>query len=501
MTVGAGHEPPLAEAVRAVLDRAAEVTAGGPDAATVAALAARLDGPLRIAIAGRVKAGKSTLLNALVGERLAPTDAGECTRLVTWYQQGPGYEVAATLPDGTTRPLRFDRGQGALEVDVDGLAVADIDHLVVRWPSERLRRSWLVDTPGLGSTDEATSARTRDLLASSSDGPADVDAVIYLLRHLHATDAAFLDAMVRHRVLGATASNAVAVLSRADEIGAARLDAMTSAARIAERYQRDPHLHRLVAAVVPVAGLCAETGCTLTEHEAADLARLAATEPAVLDRMLLSVDELRDPTASDLTVAARSALLDRLGLFGVRTVVDALRRGTPPTATALSALLVEVSGIPALQRVIAERFLPRATVLQARSVLGGLRAVARRLGGPGADGAAVGAARALEGAVEQLEQGHPEFSRLRLLDLLAVGAVRADDAGLAELDRLLRATSVAGRVGLDDDAPVGAMRDATVGGSERWRARAGSPGAAPEDVATYELVARTYEQLFLALAG
>ena len=33
----------------------------------------------RVAIAGKVKAGKSTLLNALVGEMLAPTDAGECT--------------------------------------------------------------------------------------------------------------------------------------------------------------------------------------------------------------------------------------------------------------------------------------------------------------------------------------------------------------------------------------------------------------------------------------
>ena len=46
----------------------------------------RIDGPLRVAIAGKVKAGKSTLLNAMVGEMMAATDAGECTRIVTWYQ-------------------------------------------------------------------------------------------------------------------------------------------------------------------------------------------------------------------------------------------------------------------------------------------------------------------------------------------------------------------------------------------------------------------------------
>ena len=41
----------------------------------------RLAEPLRIAIAGMVKAGKSTLLNAIMGEEIAPTDTGECTRM------------------------------------------------------------------------------------------------------------------------------------------------------------------------------------------------------------------------------------------------------------------------------------------------------------------------------------------------------------------------------------------------------------------------------------
>ena len=59
----------------------------------------RLDEPLRVAIAGRVKAGKSTLLNALVGERLAATDAGECTRIVTWYRNALGYRVVAELAE------------------------------------------------------------------------------------------------------------------------------------------------------------------------------------------------------------------------------------------------------------------------------------------------------------------------------------------------------------------------------------------------------------------
>ena len=63
----------------------------------------RLDEPLRVAIAGKVKAGKSTLLNALVGEQVAPTDAGECTRVVTWYRDGT---PPAELPVVHRRPGR-----------------------------------------------------------------------------------------------------------------------------------------------------------------------------------------------------------------------------------------------------------------------------------------------------------------------------------------------------------------------------------------------------------
>ena len=90
------------------------------------AIVERLQGPMRVAIAGRVKAGKSTLLNALVGERLAPTDAGECTRLISWYRHGIGYRVAATLPSGEQRELSFTRDAGALDIKLGDLSERDV---------------------------------------------------------------------------------------------------------------------------------------------------------------------------------------------------------------------------------------------------------------------------------------------------------------------------------------------------------------------------------------
>ena len=81
----------------------------------------RSHGPLRVAIAGRVKAGKSTLLNALVGERLAPTDAGECTRLVSLVPSGATATTCrARLRAASTETLAFDRRDGALDVRLGG---------------------------------------------------------------------------------------------------------------------------------------------------------------------------------------------------------------------------------------------------------------------------------------------------------------------------------------------------------------------------------------------
>ncbi|TPW11577.1 MAG: hypothetical protein FD127_3156 [Acidimicrobiaceae bacterium] len=121
----------------------------------------RLSGPLQVAIAGRVKAGKSTLLNALVGERLAPTDAGECTKIVSCYRRGSGYEVVARMRDGRREALGFTRSGGSLDIKLGALDERDIETIDVSWPTSTLEAITLIDTPGLASINDENSRRTR----------------------------------------------------------------------------------------------------------------------------------------------------------------------------------------------------------------------------------------------------------------------------------------------------------------------------------------------------
>src|SRR5262249_30556133 len=128
--------PSLLDQVTVLLESAIGFYGPGADGSTVSGdrlrrVRDRLGEPLRVAIVGRVKAGKSTLLNALVGEELAPTDAGECTRVVTWYVDGPSYKATLHPRVGEPRAAAFTREGGAISISLGDLSADAVDRIVI----------------------------------------------------------------------------------------------------------------------------------------------------------------------------------------------------------------------------------------------------------------------------------------------------------------------------------------------------------------------------------
>lgn len=488
-----GNPAGLLDRTRGVLARAGQLYRGTEAGARLAELAQRLDDVLRVAVAGRVKAGKSTLLNALVGERLAPTDAGECTQVVTWYRDGHTYQVMAYPLSGTPRQLRFTREDGALEFQLDGLAPAEVGHVTVTWPSQALRTATLIDTPGIGSI-SGLGHRSWELLAAE-DEETPADAVLYLMRHLHANDLEFLRAFHDTEVSQPNPVNAIGVLSRADEVGVCRLDAMTSARRIAGRMATDPAVRRVVQTVVPVAGLLAETAATLTEAEVARLRKVARLEPRDTEALLLTVDRfLNQQPELGLTGPEREQLLDRFGLFGVRLAVSLLRRGGGgTTATELATQLTARSGVRELRDVLGSLFFERREVLKSRSALLALDGLVRTQPRPGSD-------RIAAELEEIVSSAHP-FRELRVLASVRAGWVTGKPDVLAELERLIGGAGGAAHVRLQQpaDASAAALVEAATGALARWRRRAENPVTRPELAAASRVVIRSCEGMLREL--
>lgn len=465
----AAAAPSLETAVRQTLAGAIEVYRDQP--AVVHAMRgqlARLDEPLRVAIAGKVKAGKSTLLNALVGERIAPTDAGECTRVVTWYRHGVTPRVELVPRDAPARSLPVHRRDGRLVVGLGGRRPDEVERLVVDWPVPVLRAQTLIDTPGIDSLSTDVSARSVAFLAPE-DRPSEADAIVYLLRHLHSSDLHFLESFHDQAAGVATSINAIGVLSRADEIGAGRLDALISAKQVARRYTADPTLRQLCQTVLPVSGLIAQTGRTLRQSEFTALTTLAGLDRQQTEAMLLSVDRfVRADLPGGPSHEIRRELLDRFGLFGIRLSLVLIRGGVAD-ATVLAGELVDRSGLRQVQGLLANQFAERRTVLKARSALLALQRTLAERPRRSAQGVAESVQRILAGA--------HEFRELALLrDLRLPDAALSAEAAV-EAERLLGAAGTAAlrRFGLPDGTPDDEVRMVAREAIKRWRARARSP--------------------------
>ena len=430
--------------------------------------ARRLAEPLRIAIAGMVKAGKSTLLNAIIGEEIAPTDTGECTRIVTWYRYGHTPRITLHPRDGEPRILPLKRVDGRLVFVLGDVQAEEVERLDVEWPSPTLRSMTLIDTPGIASLSEDVSARSTSFL-TPGDTPSEADAIIYLMRHMHASDLRFLESFRDTEAGRSGTVNALAVLSRADEVGAGRIDSLLSAGEIAERYRRDHNLRKLALGVVPVAGLLAQSARTMRQQDFASLQLLAGLERADREKMLLSADRFARSVGPDgLTPEARASLLSRYGLFGIRLAVVLLRNGFDEP-TPLAHELARRSGLDPLLELLNRQFQARAEALKARTALVGVESLLRSSPRPDAG--------QLAAALERLQANAHEFRELRLLATLRTTGVPLRPELAAEAEGLIGGWGAAPhvRLGLGEDARPDDLADEARRYLLRWRSVAENP--------------------------
>lgn len=473
----------------AVLHSAAVVyRRDAPALALIEELRTRLHEPLRLAIAGMVKAGKSTLLNAMLGEQIAPTDTGECTRVVTWYRYSATPTVTMHPHKGAPRRMPIRRERGRLVLSLDGLTAEEVDWIDVGWPLERLKSVILIDTPGIGSLSGDTSARTERFLTPETSASA-ADAVVYLMRHVHGADVRFLEAFRDTAAGAAQTVCAVSVLSRSDEIGSGRIDSLLSAGKVAKRYERDGDLASLVLRVIPVAGLLAEGARTLRESEYIALRELAGLERAERERLLVSADRFVRPSqATTLSTSVREDLLARFGIFGIR-LATALIRGGARSSSALSEQMVQQSGLVELQEFITAQFQTRASALKTRGVLLQLQQLLHDHPSEGLDDVHAG--------IERIAAGAHTLRELALLATARSNGLPLTVTDAADAQRIAGAEGTAAhlRLGLEKDAEPEMLRSRVTAKIDQWRRASQSPLADRATIGVCRVVLRSLEEI------
>jgi hypothetical protein len=476
---------------------AARARVTGPTRAAIDRGVRRLRDPMSVAVAGHIKAGKSTLVNALLGTEVVGTGLVETTFNVTRLTHGlptawVRYKDSAR-PD-RQRPARdllamADRSVWPLD-ELTAIRVIEVSH-----PAPLLRTFTVIDLPGLNSAHKVDSANTREFLVRSP--PA---AVLYAFEYAPATTDEQVLADLQGSGLGRTTPlDTVAVVSRVDErYWPQEPDPLAAAAGVIRQWwDRHPPLRQLVHSVHPVCGLLGLAAQTLTDADVCGLTRLADLSSDAIADAARNAEGFLDPDdrSFPLPLPDRERLFDRLGGYGIWKACELIRTGER-NRDGLAARLLDASGVETLRRFLAGHFGARSAQLAVARVWSDVQTVCAGDPDP--------AARLLEANLERFRLGDSGLEDLSVLRLAYAGALRFP---AAELNQVLE---VLGEFGPSDAARLGVARGTAAGEMaalarrrwEAWRARSSDPmGLTHTERDAARVVARAYATVEARLAA
>jgi hypothetical protein len=459
-----------------LLDRARTVLGRNADAELVR-LQAVLGEPLTLAVAGHTNAGKSTLVNALIGARVAPTAATECTRVITKFTFGT-HQAQLVPRSGEPQPLFLP---GRRLPDTLPMSPDQVSHLAVSLSYEHLRNLTVIDTPGLSGDKDLANETERLLgLVEETEKTEETEETEQVIGGDIADVLLFVfgdsrkdterDVLRRFRRMSRPRfdfpANALGVLSKADRLGGEDQAPWAAAEAKARAYTDD--FADYVCGVLPVMGKIAETTESggFNETHAGWLRTVAAMPEVDRDEALSYPNAFRE--YSVLNRSARQDLLNRLDTYGIRVLTRPERADVP--ASTMRDTLRDVSGIAALRERIDILFVRPAAVHKVVRALAGVKKLVAA--------AQQTKSQSLLDDIETIRLSDPmhALAELRALAALYTGRCRLGDPAQQRALALFERSNPAQRLGVDARAGSAALAETAVIEAVFWRTYANSVG-------------------------
>ena len=165
--------------------------------------------PLKVVIMGEVKAGKSTLLNALAGGKVSPTDVTEATASIFEISYAREEHAAINFIDGTATegtPEKIFSILAQKQNDQDFFSRCQV--VKIKLPLPQLTKLTIVDTPGLATITQQNSSRTQGYFQQA-------DVVLWVLNGHYLGQSDVTDELEKVAELG---KPIIAIINRVDEL-------------------------------------------------------------------------------------------------------------------------------------------------------------------------------------------------------------------------------------------------------------------------------------------
>ena len=330
-----------------------------------------------LAVVGQMRAGKSSLLNALIGANLAPVGVNETTATINWFTYGTGESTQRFRVHWRGRPPEekslSDRGQWSGESSLAG----ETRKLEFFADTEFLRTADVVDTPGTRSLLTAHQEKIDEFLAKKADDEtrdlgSKADAILYVVMPVgRQSDSDLLENFQKStRLPNSPSHNSLAVVHKWETLESEdpHAEACSKAQRIFEA------MGDFVTAVLPVSAPLGWAAEHFPEPFWDSVLNIAInTTKTDFEDLLADARDFDENEASGcpMDVANRRRLRQEFKLPWpcLKVVFNMARHRAPGNSSDLRQIILETSGLVHLRDTIHNRFFARSRVLKMSKIL------------------------------------------------------------------------------------------------------------------------------------